>query len=370
MRAGARLVAGGGRRGLAGVVAAVARAHDAAAAPLLVVGLAAVGGAWHHDRWALFEADDVGLLAPEAAAPAALEVRVAGPPRWIAPPPFDAMRTLPTPERTRLEVAVVAIRDGDAWRRLDGSATLTVDGPLLDVAPGDRLRVFGTLAAISPPHNPGEFDFARRARAGRRLCSLWAEFPECVTTVAAGSRWSWSRGVNWLRSRGEALLWSGLGDRRTRLAAAMFLGSREELDPEESQAFLETGTIHLLVISGLNVGILAGCLFLAMRLALVPRGWALACVALACVLYAATTDVAAARRAGHGDGARRLPGHAAGTPGAGLQLDCRGRPGRAGAQPGRAVSGRHAALVSVGGRAGLAGAATRRPGRRPIRSIG
>ena len=40
----------------------------------------------------------------------------------------------------------------------------------------------------------------------------------------------------------------------------MFLGVREELDPEESQAFLETGTIHLLVISGLNVGILAGCL--------------------------------------------------------------------------------------------------------------
>ncbi len=70
----------------------------------------------------------------------------------------------------------------------------------------------------------------------------------------------------------------------------MFLGSREELDPDESQAFLETGTIHLLVISGLNVGILAGCLLMAMRLALVPRGWALGVVVLACVLYAATTD--------------------------------------------------------------------------------
>ena len=70
----------------------------------------------------------------------------------------------------------------------------------------------------------------------------------------------------------------------------MFLGSREELEPDETQAFLETGTIHLLVISGLNVGILAGCLFLAMRVALVPRGWALAIVALASVLYAATTD--------------------------------------------------------------------------------
>ena len=53
---------------------------------------------------------------------------------------------------------------------------------------------------------------------------------------------------------------------------------------------METGTIHLLVVSGLNVGILAGCLLLLMRLGLVPRGWALAIVAGACVLYAAATD--------------------------------------------------------------------------------
>ena len=56
------------------------------------------------------------------------------------------------------------------------------------------------------------------------------------------------------------------------------------------QAFLETGTIHLLVISGLNVGILAACLFFvdadrpgAARLGAGDRG-------LGCVLYAVTTD--------------------------------------------------------------------------------
>src|SRR5207244_2430681 len=89
---------------------------------------------------------------------------------------------------------------------------------------------------------------------------------------------------------GDGLLWRHLGTRRSGLASAMFLGAREELEPEQTQAFLETGTIHLLVISGLNVGILASCLFLALRTALVPQRWALAIVALACVLYAATTD--------------------------------------------------------------------------------
>src|SRR5262249_656385 len=56
------------------------------------------------------------------------------------------------------------------------------------------------------------------------------------------------------------------------------------------EAFLETGTIHLLVISGLNVGILAGCLFLLARMALVPQRLALLIVTLACVLYAVATD--------------------------------------------------------------------------------
>jgi competence protein ComEC len=52
---------------------------------------------------------------------------------------------------------------------------------------------------------------------------------------------------------------------------------------------LQTGAIHLLVISGLNVGILAGCLFLAARVGLVPRRWSLALVVVATLIYAMTT---------------------------------------------------------------------------------
>ena len=51
----------------------------------------------------------------------------------------------------------------------------------------------------------------------------------------------------------------------------MFLGVRDELDDELGQAFLETGTIHLLVVSGLNVGILAMCLWGLERVGFVRR---------------------------------------------------------------------------------------------------
>ncbi len=190
------------------------------------------GAAWHHVHWSLYSADHVGLLAPEVPGPSALEVTALGGPRRIPPPAPDPLRTLITPERTRLDVAVLSVRHGDAWRAASGTATLFVDGHVSDLHPGDRLRVFAQWATIAQPQNPGEFDFARQARGDRRLCSLRCEFPECVTRLSAAGPWSGTRLTDWLRSRGDALLWQHLDPRRPGQASAMFLGSREELEPD------------------------------------------------------------------------------------------------------------------------------------------
>jgi competence protein ComEC len=260
-----------------------------AVAPLLI-SLACTAAAWHHCRWSLFASDHVGLFAPEVAEPVALEVRAARGPRRIPPPPYDPLRTVGAPERTRLDVDAVAIRDGELWQPTSGRMTLFVDGVLSGVDAGDRLRVFGQLAAVHRPSNPGEFDRARYARADRRLCGATSEFIECVSTIEGGPRWSAARMIDALRTGGDALLWRALRPQRSGLASAMFLGSREELEPERAEAYMETGTIHLLVISGLNVGILASCLFLLMRTALVSDRFALFIVGAACLLYAVATD--------------------------------------------------------------------------------
>jgi len=53
---------------------------------------------------------------------------------------------------------------------------------------------------------------------------------------------------------------------------------------------METGTVHLLAISGLHVGIVAGALFLSLRLVFVPRRRAVILVAAAIVFYTLLTD--------------------------------------------------------------------------------
>jgi competence protein ComEC len=264
--------------------------RDRRASFAILLCVAALGAAWHHLRWQAYAADELGLFATREFQPVALEAIATSGARRIPAPPFDPLATLATPERTRLELRALAIRDREVWRPTSGQAQLVVDGQLLGVRPGDHVQVFGTLARLEPPGNPGEFDFASQARISRRLCSLRSEFPQCVTTIARGGSLSPTAWINRLRIAGETLLMRSLSPAQSGLATAMFLGARDELEPDQAQAFLETGTIHLLVISGLNVAILAASLFFALRLVLVPRGWALAAVVSFCVLYAVVTD--------------------------------------------------------------------------------
>ncbi|MEX2137705.1 MAG: ComEC/Rec2 family competence protein [Pirellulales bacterium] len=264
------------------------RAGFAIAALLLAV--AACGGLRHHLHWRLFAANDIGRFARELPQPVCLEVvALSGPRRRPAPPP-DPLRSVAQSAHTMLRVRATAMRDGDFWRTVDGRATLMVDGSLLGVQAGDRLRVVGQLQAPPPPGNPGEFDFAWHRRGDRELAAIRVDHPDCVQVVETAPAYSVRRALGKLRSAGDRLLWGTLSHERAGLAAAVLLGTREQLDDEVQNQFLVTGTVHILSISGLHVGILAYVLFKAFRTGWIPRGPALVAVAVITLSYALLTD--------------------------------------------------------------------------------
>ncbi|MBU4400373.1 MAG: ComEC/Rec2 family competence protein, partial [Planctomycetes bacterium] len=175
-------------------------------------------------------------------------------------------------------------------RPVSGRATLLMhdDNPRIEA--GDRLRCFAQLSAPSVPLNPGSFDRAARLRSDRILSSLRAEVPQCVSMIAPGNWWGVGRFLDRVRAHSNRVLRQFLDPKQSELAAAVLLGLREELNADRKEAFLTTGTIHLLAISGLHVGILALILFLIMRYTPVPRGWALAAIAILTLLYALMVD--------------------------------------------------------------------------------
>jgi competence protein ComEC len=140
------------------------------------------------------------------------------------------------------------------------------------------------------PLNPGEFDFAAYERSRRNWCRLRGLFPESVIVAERGSDWSPQVALSGVRNQGNALLRRSISPGRSTLAAAILLGAREQLDPERNEGFLVTGTIHVLSISGLHVGILAWGFWVLLRTGLVPQRPALIAAMLLTIAYAVLTD--------------------------------------------------------------------------------
>lgn len=232
---------------------------------LLLVAVAAAGGAWHHLRWNVFQADDLGRYARAEAEPVCLEAVLLGEPSRVPAPPDDPLRTIPGGEMSRLDVAAVALRDGTAWKKVSGRAALLVDGHLLGAHRGDRARIYAQLVRPRPARNPGEFDFALHARADRRLCELHCASPACVVVLQSASPWNPARLLGRLRAGGARLLAEYLPPERAALAATLLLGGRSGASREQIEPFFLTGALHLLVVSGMHVAILAGALYALLR---------------------------------------------------------------------------------------------------------
>jgi len=273
------------------------RQWNLAAAVVLLVCTAGLGAAWHHVRWHLRGPDDIGRFAPAQAEPVCLRGRAVTAPAVIPAPPPDPMRSMPVEDMARLTIEVEAIRDRQQWRSASGKTSVLVAGHLIGVRPGDRLLIFGQLAAEPKPANPGEHDFSADARRDGRGARVRCESPDCVSlasasthTVSPGWIAHFQDSLANLRRRGSDMLWHHLSHERAGLAAAILLGDRDELPREQIDAYVETGTVHLLAVSGLQVSILAAGLFFGLRLGWLRRRWGLAVVAILTIIYALMTN--------------------------------------------------------------------------------
>jgi competence protein ComEC len=265
------------------------RRCDVAAAWLLLTAMAWTGAASHHFHWYLFDENEIGRFAGYLPAPAGIRAVARETPERVPAPKSTPLRAIPAGERSRLLVDVTAIRDGKQWRPARGTCALSVGGHLLGIRAGDRLQVFGQLARPAPPLNPGEFDFAAHARADRQLARMRSSVPECVVLLGQGTFWQPDRQLDALSVSARQLVGRLVGPDRAALASAILLGAREGLQYDETEPYLVTGTIHVLVVSGMNVAILAAGLLLLMRIGWLSRRAGLAVIALVVLSYTLVT---------------------------------------------------------------------------------
>lgn len=281
------------------------------ASTALLLSITAGGAAWGHVCWRLYPTTEVGRYAVEMQRPIVVEAEILTAPRIFYPGKFDPLAPARQNTRTRFDARVLSVRDGLSWRKATGRVSCTAETKTLDnepsdsflnrttaeyqatldaLQPGDRIRLLAFIEKIPVPLNPGEFDFAAHARGDCELCRLRTDIPNGVQVTKAAA-WYWpGTWLPQLRRYGSQLLWNNLSHEQAGLASAVLLGTREQMPYEQTEDFLVTGTIHILSISGLHVGLLAWVLFKGMQLGWIRRGRALFGVALITLAYTIMTD--------------------------------------------------------------------------------
>jgi competence protein ComEC len=166
------------------------------------------------------------------------------------------------PERQAFVLSLSHANTRGEWELCRGRVRATIEEirPLTGsdlLRYGDELLVEGEWSRVPSPGNPGQYDW-RASLARQHIHGLVRIRPfDGVVILRRGQGPWWIAAVFRLRHRWERLIRESFEPREAGLLLSLLLGQRTQLDERLKDAFVETGTIHLLVISGFNVGLVA-----------------------------------------------------------------------------------------------------------------
>lgn len=249
----------------------------------LLASFAALGGTWRHYWWNYLDAHHLARYAIEESEPVCVEAVAADRLEWTPAQPANPLGVVPPGSRSEITVEISRIRDGAEWLPVSGSCRLRVEGELAGIHRGDRLMIFGKFGRPLAALNPGQFDWAKFQRNGGQFVELFSPTPPCVSVIQQrNSAGGWMDGlVSWC----EHQIGTYFGAEQQDLELALLIGNRTQLDDRVFEAFLRTGTVHLLVVSGLHVGFLAGLVWLLVRAGILTRHWGIFVSAILVLVY-------------------------------------------------------------------------------------
>ncbi|MGH7370014.1 MAG: DNA internalization-related competence protein ComEC/Rec2, partial [Candidatus Methylomirabilaceae bacterium] len=154
--------------------------------------------------------------------------------------------------------------------QVTGRVRITLLRPTMVPAYGDRIRAIFKLRRPRGYWNPGGFDYPGYLRTFGVTVEGWAGEGATLERLRVGEGRAFYAGAYAVRDRMIRAVKRWLPPDEASLLAAVTLGERSGIPRRITEAFLGSGTYHIVAISGLNVSLLAGALFLLLRAIRVP----------------------------------------------------------------------------------------------------
>ncbi len=174
----------------------------------------------------------------------------------------------------RLTIRVTAIAGLDT-KRLPRRVRIRIMNPQPGIGPGDAIALSARLSPPGEPVLPGGYDFARRAWfLGIGGVGFTFQPPKLVQPLPGSPEaqppWSLrvAAAIERVRLAIGAAVTTALPGQSGAIANAMLTGDRGGITPDTDKAFRDSGLTHILSISGLHMTVMAGTLFVAVRLLL------------------------------------------------------------------------------------------------------
>ncbi|MCH8164947.1 MAG: DNA internalization-related competence protein ComEC/Rec2 [Planctomycetes bacterium] len=263
-----------------------------AALGLIAVTTVCFGAAWLTLRHHYVPQDDLAAMLGDQATLVRVRGEALGPPviRDRSAGSMAQFDYRPPATYFPLRVDATVSRDGRG-APVRGKVLVRVEQVVAPFHAGDRVEATGWLHRLGAPMNPGEFDYQRYARSLGQAGVLSVEQRDLLTVMPGDRNSVHGDLLKWrdaFRRRAGGWLLSDLPEtdrtKRDALLSALLLGRRgPELDGV-GESFRRVGLAHLLAISGLHLGVLAGFVLLLARLGGHYQrwhGWLLIAVVLA-----------------------------------------------------------------------------------------
>jgi len=154
-------------------------------------------------------------------------------------------------------LSVIALKSENKWISVNGKVIqyFEKDSNALHLKYGDRLIQAANFTEVLPPQNPHEFNY-KGYLANSNIYhqsfvkgNEWKKIDENCGNALMRSGFS---ARNYLLKKIESL---GISGKEFGLVTALLLGISDYLDADTLKSFSSTGTIHVLSVSGLHVGI-------------------------------------------------------------------------------------------------------------------